>query len=326
METKEPRVVIVVPNYNGATNFYNSRPILWHLLNSLKGTNYKNYKLVLSDDSSPDESIRYVKSKFSGTEMVINRPNGGYTINANKGIKYAIRKYDPVYIVLLNSDIIIKDRSWLKKMVQAAEDEPTSGVIGCKILYPDGRLQSAGTTSVGIITRSRGWNTNDADKYNEIEEVKAVAGAVFMIRKKAIEKIGLLDENFFMGSDDLEYCLRADKAHLKVIYAGNTSAIHLEGYTAKAVSSKKGKDYWFPIFQTNNMYLAFKHLSKVKVIGTIFIILLSSVIGISNRKMSLQSIRFKDRVLWRFYVSLKSIFVGYNLYKGRITRKQAYGL
>ncbi len=322
----EPKVVLVITNYNGASIFYRSKPILWHVLDSVRRTNYGNYATVFSDDSSTDKSIRYVKSNFRNVKITINKPNGGYTKTANNGIKYALRNLNPDYILLLNNDVIIEDKDWLRKLVEVAETQNNYGIVGPKFLYPNGRLQQAGITQTGPLARNRGWNTNDAKKYNQIEEVKALGSVVHLIKRKVIKKIGLLDENFFQGSDDIEYCLRASKAGFKIIYVGTTSVKHLEGFTAKKVSNTKGPDYWFPIFQINNMYLALKQFSKLQIFETIIILLLSSVIGIGNRRVSILSINFKNKPLWRLGVSIRAVFIGYNLYKGKITRKEAYGL
>ena len=258
--------------------------------------------------------------------MTINKPNGGYTKNANNGIKYAIKNYNPDYILTLNNDVIIKDKEWLRKMVEAAESNDDYGIIGPKLLYPDGRLQQAGMFMSGPIIRNTGWNTRDANKYNHVEETVAVGGVAQLVKRKVIEKIGILDENFYQGDDDVEYCLRAAKAGFKIVYVGTAKVIHLEGFTAKKVSSSRGENYWFPIFQINNMYTAFKQYNTIQLIEAIFITLLGAIVGVSNREFSVKSIRFKDKIPWRFYVSIKAIITAHRLYKGTISRKEAYGL
>src|SRR5208283_355931 len=111
---------------------FKSRPILFHCLGSLKKTRYSNYKVVMSDDSSTDSSVRYVKRKFPKVDVIVSKPNGGYTKAANFGIKYAIKKYDPDYVLMTCNGIIITDGDWLKKLVSVAESDSKTGIVGCK--------------------------------------------------------------------------------------------------------------------------------------------------------------------------------------------------
>lgn len=326
MSKKNPTVAIIIANYNGATVLYKGKSILWHCLNSVAKTNYKNYRVFFGDDSSTDNSIAYVKKEFPKTEIVINKPNGGYTRCANNTMRYALKKCNPDYIVLLNNDIIISDRNWLNKLMEVAESKEEIGIVGCKFLYPDGRLQHAGVEDTYVMVRCRGWNTNDADKYNDIEEVPAVGMVVCIVKRAVVDKIGLLDENFYQGSDDLDFCVRAKKVGFTVMYNGKLSIIHLEGYTAKALSSTtKNKDFWFPILQINFIYSSFKRLGIRGRLYAIGLALLSSFIGIANRKVAVSSIQFKSRPLWRFKETVKAVWTGYRLYKGAITRDDAYG-
>lgn len=326
MPRKQPHVAIVVTNYNGLSINYKSKSIIWHTLNSLRKTRYENMSVIFSDDSSTDKSTRYVKQNFPKVKILINKPNGGYTKNANKGIRYALEKLHPDYIMTMNNDVIILDKDWLVKLVAAAESYPECGVIGPKLLYPNGRLQQAGITKIGPMIRNRGWNEEDASMYSKTEKVAAVGGVALLTKTSVFKKTGILDENFFMGSDDVEFCLRASKASFGILYVGSAEVIHLEGFTSKKVSSTKGKDFWFPIFITNNIYFAFKHLAKIQIAEAIVLAILSSIVGIGNRNVSLLSIQFKDRIPWRISVSLHAIRNGYLLYKGKISRQEAYGL
>jgi GT2 family glycosyltransferase len=326
MAKKEPLVAVIITNYNGASVLYKSKSILWHCFSSVAKTNYKNYKVFFGDDSSTDNSVEYVKKSFPKTDIIINKPNGGYTRCSNTTIKHSLKEYDPDYIVTLNNDIIISDRNWLRKLVDVAESKKEIGIVGCKFLYPDGRLQHAGVEDTYVMLRCRGWNTHDADKYNEIEEVPAVGMVVCIVKRAVIDKIGLLDENFYQGSDDLDFCVRARKKGFKVMYDGQLSIIHLEGYTAKALTStSSNKDFWYTILQINFVYSSFKRLGTKGRIHALAITLVSAFIGIGNRQMTISNIQFKTRPVWRLKETMKAIWIGYRLYKGAINRDQAYG-
>ena len=323
---KEPSVVLIPTNYNGASITFKTKTVLWHCFDSLKRTHWHNMHIILGDDSSTDNSIVYMQRNFPKIPIIVNKPNGGYTKNANNAARYALKKYNPDYIVLMNNDIIIKDPDWLAKMINVAESDDKIGIVGCKFLYPDGRLQHAGIKNIGPIIRSRGWNTNLCNKYNNIEEMPAVGGVVFVLKRDMINKIGLLDENYYMGSDDVDYCIAARKAGFKVIYDGEVSVIHLEGLTSKNVAKIETKDleHWFPIFQLNNIYFAFKNFSTTQKLAAIGVAFLSCVLSIGNREMKISNIKFKDKELWRLLVTLRAIIIGYKLSKHIIGREEAY--
>jgi GT2 family glycosyltransferase len=326
MNEKQPLVAIVVANFNGESSLYKSKPVLWYSLSSIKRIGYKNYKCILADDSSTDNSVRYVKTHFPWVKIVIKKPNSGYAATANNGARYALKYYNPDYVLFLNNDIIVTDKEWLTKLVSTAEKDKSIGIVGCKFLYPNGNLQHAGEyMKFGIVPRTRGWNTPNANRYNEIEEVEVLAGVVFLVRRALIKKVGLFDENFRMGNDDVEYCIRARKARFKVIYNGKTSITHLENFTSKSIAdSKRNKDFWFPIFQYQYMYLAFKHFNPVQILGEMAIILLSGVVSIGTRPLMPTNFRLKNRIPWRLLMSLKAINVAYKLHAHKMTKEEAY--
>lgn len=325
MRKSEPFIAIISTNYNGASTIYKSKNILWHMLNSISKTSYGNFRIIIGDDSSTDGSISFIKKNFPEVEIVLNKPeNRSYTKNSNNAIRYTLKKYDPDYIALLNNDIIIKDKDWLSKLLAVAQSGKKIGIVGCKYLYPDGRLQHAGVSSTGIMIRCRGWNTNDANKYNEIEEIPAVGFATAIIKREVIDRVGLLDENFYMGSDDADYCEMARRKGFKIMYDGQVSVIHLEGFTAKKISSNKDPDFWFPIFQVNYMYAAFKRFDSINRIGAIGFALASSIISIGNRQVKLGNLRIKSRPIWRLKETLNAIIIGYKLHKKWISSTEAY--
>jgi GT2 family glycosyltransferase len=320
------KIVIIVTNYNGETMKFKNKNILWYCFNSIKKTKYKNYKCIMVDDHSQDHSVKYVKTTFPWTKIIQNKQNKGYTITANIGIKYAIKLYKPKYIILLNNDVIINDANWLKKMIDAAELDEKVGLVTTKLLYPNGNLQCAGSImKFGIIPRNIGWNTNTSSNYKGVKEVELIAGAAFLIKSNVINEIGFLDEIFRHGNDDIEYSIRARKAGFKLVCACDAEIIHLEGFTAKTISkNKKDKYFWFPIFQYQYMYLAFKHFNFIQKIGAIIVILLTSIVSIENKQFKIRNFKIKDKILWRFLISIKAINIAYKLHKNKITEKAAF--
>jgi GT2 family glycosyltransferase len=332
MAKKDPLVVMIPVNYNGVTTRFRSKPVLFHCLGSLQRTNYDNFRIVVTDDSSPDESVAYIKKTFPKIETVVSRPNGGFVKAANFAMRYAIKKYNPDYILLSCNGIVAKDRSWLKKMLAVAESDSKIGIVGCKMLYPNGELQDAGFPTIGpssMRNRARELSAAEQSKkglYNGVEEVEALS-VMHLVKRKVLDKVGLHDEKYYMGSDDIDYCLAVRRAGFRVMYDGGVSLIHIEGASFdNAAKQVKNKDRWFPVLQINRVYFAFKNFGTAGRISAMLNILMGSLVGIGARRMTLLNLKLKDRIPWRLKTSLRAIVIGYRLYKNKITVEEAFGL
>lgn len=158
--------------------------------------------------------------------LIKNKENKGFGASINEGIKIA--KGD--IIVICNSDVFIKS-------ICLAELEFAlnyADIVGAKLLYLDGTIQHAGITYLGnYLFYHYHWHEKDGE-----DEAKfcPVTGALMGFWKNTIKRIGYFDENFFMAYEDVDFCFRAIKAGLKVLYWPKARAIHLEGAT-------RGNDY-----------------------------------------------------------------------------------
>lgn len=309
----EPKVGIIIPVYNWVSIKYKNKVLPDICLNALNKTNYKNYKILISDDNSTDNTVSYLHLKYPKLKVIENSINGGFCKNSNSGIRYAIKNLKLDYIVLLNDDIIITDKDWLKNMVVTiAESDDKIGAVGCKLIYPNGRIQSTEYV-IKPVPRYVGRSEPDKNQYDYIRETNGVNGALALIKIKALKKVGLLDENFYMGFDDADLSIRLKEAGYKIIYDGLTEAIHLES----ASTTNKISDKRFYLVQLGFAYLAFKHYNIFeKIISFIFIIGGSIfTVYLPNKKRSIFTLRLRDKPLWRFYASIKAIANGYKVYK-----------
>ena len=325
---KIPLVIIIASNYNGISYFYKKRNILWHVFSSLKKTAYENYKIIMADDKSTDKSVEYVRKHFKNVEIVINNVNGGFSKNNNNAIKYVMHKYDPDYIVLMNNDIIISDTLWLSKLVKVAESDPKIGIIGCKLVYPTGRIQHAGMEIGYYGARNIGRGQKDYLQFDYIKEIEGVTFAAVLIDKKTIEKIGLLDENFFMGFEDIDYCIRAKQLGSKIYYDGLVQLVHLEGYSSTNSKFVKVRLKSFYRSQVNFWYFLLKYWSMKKFnridrFKSILVFFLASIFSIEglNRERGLRSIRLKEKPFRRLLLSFEAIIEARNLYKAYSNNK-----
>ncbi len=151
------------------------------------------------------------------------------------------------YILLLNSDVEISSDTF-DKMLSFMDNNPTVGIAGCKVVKEDRSLDLACRRSfpnpVNAFFRftrlSLLFPKSRIASYNltflpedEIAEVDSVMGAFLLIRREVIEKIGLLDEDFFMYGEDLDFCFRAKAKGFKVMYVPITTVVHYKGSSAK---------------------------------------------------------------------------------------------
>jgi len=227
MKKKQPLVCIVIVNWNGGEKIKNC-------LKSLKKTKYLNYKIILVDNGSKDNSIKELLKIIPNMDIIRLDKNYGYTIGTNQGWKYALNKYDADYICAMDSDIVTIQPNWLDLEIKELEKNEEYGIICGKLIFEDGRVQL-----LFLGRNPKGWKEKDNGQYDFIKEVPAVGGACIIIKNSVIKKIGYYDESFFYGPNDLDYCLRAKKTGFKTIYYGKVKIIHLGSSSYKASQQTK---------------------------------------------------------------------------------------
>lgn len=214
-------------------------------------------EIIIIDNASKDgtakliENLKFLPAKRQGKiknlsckfKVVLNKKNLGFAKAVNQGIKIA--KGD--YILLLNPDTRVKTNA-LEKLLEFAKSHPKAGVIGAKLINPDGSIQPS-VYHFPTIKRAvlefwlgkKGTYEKYAPKTQKPKEVEAVTGAVMLIPKKVIQKVGLFDQRYFMYFEDLDYCRRVKKTGFKVYYLPATEFIHHHGASGKTVPQKTYK-------------------------------------------------------------------------------------
>ncbi len=281
------RVVIIILNYNGLAIKFKGRGIIQLCLEHLMRTNYDNYRIVVEDDHSTDRSIEYLRSK--NVDLIALKKNL-YHISreCNIGIMHSLRKYHPDYIVLLNDDIIIKDRNWLTKLVNAAETTG-AGVVGCNLVEP---------------TNAEEHEQQNRPYDHRTDEVESVIGACMLISKEALKTVGMFDEEFLSGEEDLDYCLRVKAAGLKVIRNNQVNLIHLEGISTIKQKGTRVVEWRFYGDSISKIHFIKKHYQTPvlrKKISTILDYFGSCIIQryALDKKRGQFGFALKNRKLWR---------------------------
>jgi len=257
---KQPKVAIITSTFNQEEN-------LKKCLNSLKkNANYSNYKIYFMDDSGTGKIAENIKKEFPWIDCSSNKINAGYSTSNNKLVKKAIKEYNPEYILHIDDDTEIIDKKWLSEMVKFAEENKEVGILGCKIIYPDGSLQ--------WFYKNRKMNfLKTHEKIEETEEtfgnyeVTNVIGACMLIRRKVIDEIGFLDEKFNPAyGEETDFCLRVSKKGYKLFYLGDVKIIHIGGSSTKHV-----KDWIWQIKKRNSIRLEWLNHSVWNIIKYTFI-------------------------------------------------------
>jgi hypothetical protein len=230
-DKNEPTVSIVILSWN-------SKTLLETCLTSLiEKTKYSNYEVVVVDNGSSDNSVRWAEENFPWVDVIALDKNYGFSVGNNKGIDYALKKFSPEYVLLLNNDVVIVQENWLQKLVSVAESRESIGIVGCKLIYPDGRTQYIGTK-----LESKGLSWLKPSEYLRLPEtyiVDAVLGACFLVKMEVIEKIGDLDIGFSpFGNEESDFCFRAKKAGYKSCMVSSVELVHLNRASLSKVNSE----------------------------------------------------------------------------------------
>lgn len=219
-EEAAPMVSIVIPVYNQIRYTYLC------LKSILEHTGDVSYEVILADDVSTD-ATEHVQEFAEHIVVCRNQTNQGFLKNCNRAAKAARGKY----IMFLNNDTQVTE-GWLSSLVELIESDESIGMVGSKLVYPDGRLQEAG----GIIwSDGSGWNYGRLDdpekaEYNYVKDVDYISGAAILLSKALWEQIGGFDERFapaYCEDSDLAFAVR--KAGYRVVYQPRSKVIHFEG-------------------------------------------------------------------------------------------------
>ena len=224
---------------------YNVREFLEQALLSLREA-LKNFahEIIVVDNASSDGSQAFLKRHFPAVLLIENSDNLGFARANNIGLEKSRGKY----ICLLNPDTIVS-KDTFAALAAFFESHKEAGMVGAKVLNPDGSLQLACRRSfptpwvaftkiVGLarlFPKSRlfgRYNLTFLDP-ERVAEVEAISGSFMLLRRQVVESVGGLDEDFFMYGEDLDWCYRIRKAGWKIYYVPDTQIIHFKGESSK---------------------------------------------------------------------------------------------
>jgi GT2 family glycosyltransferase len=247
---------------------YNVEHFLEQCLHSVrKAARNVPAEVYVVDNNSVDGSLKMVASKFPEVKIIANKKNTGFSYANNQ----AIRESTGEYVLLLNPDTVVEEDTF-EKIISFMDEHPEAGGLGVKML--DGKGNFLPESKRGLPTplvafckifglaslfpRSRlfgRYHLGFLDK-NEIHEIEILSGAFMLMRRVALDKVGLLDEDFFMYGEDIDLSYRILKGGFKNYYFPETRIIHYKGESTK----KSSVNYVF-VFYNAMIIFARKHFS-----------------------------------------------------------------
>jgi GT2 family glycosyltransferase len=217
---------------------WNTRDLLRDCLNSLRErAGDVSREVIVVDNASCDRSADMVAAECPEVRLVANDDNRGFAAANNQGIALAGGRY----VLLLNSDTRILDRG-IEKVVRFADEHPQAAVVGARTLNADGTLQwncyqfpsllnlALSLSRLFVLfprnrffgrARMTWWD------YDTVREVDAVAGCFMLVRRTAIDDVGPMPEEYFMYSEDTDWCWQFHRKGYKTMYTPETVVMHL---------------------------------------------------------------------------------------------------
>lgn len=252
-----PLVCIIILNWNGYA-------VTKDCIISLSNITYTNYKIILVDNGSKDGSVELLKKDFpdSNLDFLALPKNFGFTGGNNQGILWAKKEYNPEYYLLLNNDTVV-EKDFLDKMVDQIETKSDAYAAVGKVLYYDRpeKIWFAGgkvSALTGVVTHF-GLGENDEQACTSSEKTYFMNGCCALIKKQAIDELGVLDDRFFANSEDADYSLRIIKSGHSIYYVHDARIYHKVSHSFQ---SNKGRWLAFYLAARGIVLLQNKHLSK----------------------------------------------------------------
>lgn len=226
---------------------------------------------ILIENGSIERVAAEAINKYNLT-VINNSENLGFAKAVNQGIG----RSGGEFILLLNSDVLLEKSALQSMLARFETGEDNSGIIGPKLVYPTGKVQATfgkiptlanELLRFSMFSKILPWGTLTFKNYftdeqfSRAHEVAWLSGGCMLIKRAVIDKIGLFDEAFRFGVEDIDFCLRADKADFSVIYESAATAIHHHGY-----SSGGKRSLWSATNEMNGfVYLISKHWPQKKL-------------------------------------------------------------
>jgi GT2 family glycosyltransferase len=219
---------------------WNTRDLLRDCLRSIfQETRSTSFEVIVVDNASRDSTAEMIVTEFPTVKLIENRDNRGFAAANNQGIRESAGRY----VLLLNPDTVVLDRA-INRCIGFADLHPDVGVVGCQVLLDETNIQKTGfafptvwNLSLALSGLSRmfskakfmrtadmGWWGRDDER-----DLDVISGMFMLIRREALNEVGLLDEAYFVFAEETDLCLRLARAGWRRVFTPSCRIIHVCG-------------------------------------------------------------------------------------------------
>lgn len=294
---------------------WNTCSLLVDCLNSLSEAVTDEMEVLVVDNASSDDTVAVVCDAFPWIKLIANRENVGFATGNNQ----AIRQSSGEYVLLLNPDTVVLPEA-LTTLLKFMEENPKAGMAGSRVLNPDGTLQTSAYPAPTLIRElwrlfhldavrpygvydMAGWPTDENRK------VDVLLGACILCRRQALDQIGLMDEKYFMYSEEVDLCYRIRQAGWSIYWVPAAKIIHYGGQSTAQVPGEmflrlyEGKLIYFKKHYGTVTSMAYKLLILLTALSRLF---LTPLIWLEHPKQRERHLALAGRY-WRLVLSLPNL-------------------
>jgi GT2 family glycosyltransferase len=285
---KSSKVTIIILNWNGKNDTV-------ECIKSLNKIRYPNYKVVIVDNGSTDDSVSCFKEKFPQIKLIETGVNLGFSGGNNVGIKYALET-NTDFVLLLNNDTVVDPR-FLDELIKVAESEKDIGILSPFVYWFDNpdEIQNGGEKLNWFRFKStKLWELHPD---NNIIECENGSGACMLIKRSTIEKIGLMSEDYFLLLEDVDFYQRALKHDLRNLCIRSARIWHK---TSRSLKKKKNS---MVVYKIRNWFvIRKKYLSPIKYRISVFLFFV-----LYGPLMLMASLYYHPQIdtIWKFISGIK---------------------
>lgn len=229
------RVLIVIVNYNG-------KHLLAKNLSSVIQTDYPNFDVVVVDNASVDGSVDFLKKEFATVKVVESKENLGFGRGNNLGVE-KFPNYDA--FLFLNNDVSVP-KDWLGKLVDVLKSDERIGAVGPKVLYSKnvvGEKRIVNSAGIYVTKHFVGYDRycdeDDRSEFDVIEEVDALMGGAFLVKKSVFDEVGGFSKKMFLYYEDIDLALRIKDLGYLIYYCGTSEVYHDHMASSKSLGVRK---------------------------------------------------------------------------------------
>lgn len=260
-----PDLSVVILNYNTADL---TRTCLTTVLSSRLGR--YTIEIIVCDNGSTDGSISMIQKEFPDVTLISSRKNLGFAAGNNSGIRRAKGRF----VLLLNTDTEMPPET-LGAMIAFMDDHPEAGASTCKILLPDGSMDPAchrgfPTPWVAFTyltklerlfpkTKLFGQYHQGYKDVSSVHEVDCIVGAFFFVRRETIAQVGLLDEDYFMYGEDIDWAYRIRAKGWSILFNPKVTILHKKKQSGRSNTQKNKRIVTEVYFHKYNLLFYTKH-------------------------------------------------------------------